>query len=309
MIKFLRVIASLCLVLVICSCASTDINMSGEVEFTDSNGNVIKVNKSPKKVAVLFSSFAEIWTIAGGTVSVTVGETVERGFTTDNVELVDKGAGKTIDNELLLASKPDFVICSADIEAQVKTADILKEAEIPCALFCVESFEDYLKMLKICTDITCNVSAYEKYGVEIEKQINNILASNNATGKRILFVRSGSSASSAKAKNSDQNFVARMLEELGAYNIADNATVLLDGLSIEEILIENPDYIFISTMGDEDAARAYMNSVFKDSTWQSLTAIKENRYVYLPKDMFQFKPNARWGNAYQYLADILNYET
>ena len=45
------------------------------------------------------------------------------------------------------------------------------------------------------------------------------------------------------------------VKELGTYNIAENAPVLLDGLSQEEILMENPDYIFISTMGKEEAAR------------------------------------------------------
>ena len=57
-------------------------------------------------------------------------------------------------------------------------------------------------MIKLFVDSASSITQAdkEKYGVEIEKQINNILASNSATGKRILFVRSGSNASSAKAK-------------------------------------------------------------------------------------------------------------
>ena len=96
-----------------------------------------------------------------------------------------------------------------------------------------------------------------------------------------------------------------MLSELGAYNIADDAPVLLDGLSIEHILEQNPDYIFIATMGDESAARAYMDSVLAQRAWQQLDAVKEGRYTYLPKDLFQFKPNSRWDEAYQYLKDVL----
>ena len=88
-------------------------------------------------------------------------------------------------------------------------------------------------------------------------------------------------------------------------NIADNAPILLDGLSIEEIIDADPDYIFISTMGDEEAAKEYMDSVLAEPTWQSLTAVQTGNYSYLPKDLFQFKPNNRWDEAYAFLAGLL----
>lgn len=96
-----------------------------------------------------------------------------------------------------------------------------------------------------------------------------------------------------------------MLKEIGTRNIAENAPVLLDGLSIEEIIDADPDYIFISTMGSESAAKEYMNAVLEEPAWQSLSAVKNGDYVYLPKDLFQFKPNAKWDKAYQYLIDLV----
>lgn len=278
--------------------------------FTDDADNKITLTKQPKTVAVLFSSYADIWTTAGGKVAITVGESIERGFASKDTPLVDQGAGKTIDTELLLSYKPDFVICSTDIPAQVKTAGILNEAGIPCAQFHVESFDDYLAMLDICTDITGNKEAFTTYGAEVKTRIEQIKKSvKNAVSKeqpKILFVRAGSKYSATKAKTADDNFVCTMLKELGTYNIAENAPVLLDGLSFEEILLSNPDYIFISTMGDEQAAKAYMDSILSENNWQELDAVKNNRYAYLPKDLFQYKPNAKWDQAYQYLIDLLN---
>ena len=96
-----------------------------------------------------------------------------------------------------------------------------------------------------------------------------------------------------------------MLKEMGTYNIAENAPALLDGLSFEEVLSEQPDFIFISTMGKEEAARAYMDSVLVEESWQGLTAVQGGNYAYLPKELFQFKPNARWAEAYRYLAGLL----
>ena len=48
-----------------------------------------------------------------------------------------------------------------------------------------------------------------------------------------------------------------------------------------------------------------MNAVLEEPAWQSLSAVKNGDYVYLPKDLFQFKPNAKWDKAYQYLIDLV----
>ena len=280
--------------------------------FKDSTGKTVSLEKKPEKVAVLFSSYADMWVDAGGDIFVTVGETVERGFADEEVKLVDSGAGKTIDEELLISYEPDFVICSADIEAQLKASELLDSAQIPSAAFIVESFEDYAGVMKILTDITQNKAAYEKYCVEQAEQIEDIkkqraeVVENTANIPKILFIRAGSSSSSTKAKNADNNFVCKMLSELSTVNIADTAEILLDGLSFEEILVADPDYIFISTMGDEQAAKDNIQSLFAQDNWSQLTAVKNNMYTFLPKDMFQFKPNSRWANSYQYLTDILN---
>ncbi len=306
-IKFILIIAIFCVTLSGCSYSNSHLSSNFYYSFTDSVGNDVVLTQKPQKVAVLFSSFAEVWTLSGGMVSVTVGESIERGFVDEDTALVDSSAGKIINNELLISLKPDFVICSADIPSHIDTAALLTRANIPCAIFCVDCFEDYLEMLKICTDITEDSIAYQTYGINVKDQIDKIIekVKDIKQQKNILFIRSGSTSSSAKAKTSKEHFAAAMLEQLGAKNIADNVPILLDGLSIEEIIEEDPSYIFISTMGDEDAAKNYMNSVLSHNVWQQLTAVQNENFEYLPKDMFHFKPNARWADAYEYLAKRL----
>ena len=273
--------------------------------FTDDNGDEVVLHKRPERVAVLFSSFADIWNLAGGSIDITVFESVERGFANSDVILVDNGAGKTINTELLIDAEPDFVICSLDIEAQKETALLLKKANISTACFHVDTFSEYLNMLKICTDITGDSESYEKNGIAVKSQIDTMLANLEGEPKNILFIRASSGASATKAKRAEDHFAAAMLKEIGTYNIAENAPILLDGLSIEEIMMQDPDYIFITTMGKEEAAKEYMNSVLEQETWQSLSAVQKGNYVYLPKDLFQFKPNAKWGEAYKYLINLV----
>lgn len=275
--------------------------------FTDDIGAKVTVPEEPETVAVLLSSLADLWITAGGTVDITVGESIERGFAGENTILVDAGAGKTIDIEGLIAAKPDFVIYSADLSGQRSCAEMLRTAGIPAAGFHVETFEDYLRVLKVCTEILGTPERYEQYGAGVKAEIDAMTAVARAQEDQpsILFVRAGSSARYTKAKTAENHFACAMLKELGAFNIAEKAPVLLDGLSIEEILISNPDFILFTTMGDEDVGQAYMDSLIADPVWQTLTAVKEGEVYQLPKELFQYKPNARWGEAYAYLIELL----
>lgn len=292
--------------MVLTGCAAPEAAGEGYT-FTDDIGAEVTVPEKPQKVAVLLSSLAELWITAGGSVDITVGESIERGFADESVILVDDGAGKTINLEALIAAQPDFVLYSADLSGQLECADTLRAAGIPAAGFGVETFEDYLRVLKICTDILETPERYAQYGTALKAEIDGMIAIAQAREVRpdILFVRAGSSAKYTKAKTAENHFVCAMLQELGTFNIAEKAPILLDGLSMEEILISDPDFILFTTMGDESAGRAYMESLISDPVWQTLTAVQAGNVHQLPKELFQYKPNARWGEAYAYLIELL----
>lgn len=277
--------------------------------FEDDTGEVIFLNKKPSRVAVLFSSYADMWLLSGGNIHVTVGEAVERGFANDKTILVDSGAGKKIDVEALIMSEPDLVIGSKDIPFHEKARDQIRERVIPFALFHVENMNDYLRVFKIMTAINDTEENFETYGEcvleEAERIIDKAKHLAKSNPQEVLFIRSGSGYSSAKAKTKEMHFAAQMLFDLGAKNIADDVPVIIDGLSFEEIYIKDPDAIFISLMGDEDAARAYMNELLKKPGWRMLKAVQSGRCYYLSKELFQFKPNAKWAQAYSEMAKML----
>lgn len=295
--------------LVLTGCAANTMQPpAGETyTFTDSTGAEVTVPKDPETVAVLFSSLADVWVTAGGTVDITVGESVERGFADESAILVDDGAGKKINLELLVASKPDLVIYSSEIAGQAECAEMLRDAGIPAAGFQVDTLADYLLLLDICTDLTGRKDLAKTHGTEMAERCEALVKEvrDREEQPAILFVRAGSSAKYTKAKTAENNFVCQMLDTLGTTNIADSAPILLDGLSTEEIVMADPDFILYTTMGDEESGRAYMESLLADPVWSTLTAVEEGRVHQLPKDLFQFKPNARWDEAYQYLIDLL----
>lgn len=81
-----------------------------------------------------------------------------------------------------------------------------------------------------------------------------------------------------------------MLEELGAVNIADEAGALSEGLALESILLNQPDVILIVPQGNEEAARAYMDSLLQESGWRDLEAVKTAAAPICPKTCFIINP-------------------
>lgn len=76
---------------------------------------------------------------------------------------------------------------------------------------------------------------------------------------------------------------------------------------MEEILVEDPDFIFVTIMGSstQKALDALAQGIQQNPAWSSLSAVQNGRYVILPEDLFHYKPNKRWGESYGYLANIL----
>ena len=301
-----KLIALLLCLLLLAGCTAAPEKQEG-IRFTDDTGAQVVAPEKPKKVAVLLSSLADLWITAGGTVDITVGETVQRGFAEETVILVDEGAGKTVNLELLIQQEPDLVIYSSDLSGQLSCAETLAQAGIPAAGFAVETFDDYLRVLKIFTEILDTPERYETFGIALQGKIDAMIAAAQAVEAQpdILFIRAGSSAKVTKAKTAQNHFVCVMLKQLGTFNIAEKAPVLLDGLSTEEILLSDPDVILYTTMGDESASGAFMESYLADPVWSHLSAVRQGRVYQLPKELFQYKPNARWGEAYAYLIQLL----
>ena len=281
-------------------------NIEYSYSFTDFLENTVKLESQPQRVVSLVGSYAETWMLAGGNlVGVTNDVISERALDVPS-ETKIVGTIKDPNIEEIIALSPDFVLLSPDVESHIKIAEILEQSNITFAFFKVEHFEDYLNMLNICTDITGKKELYEKNGLEIKKQIDTVLSKIDDKDNHeieILFIRAFSSG--AKAKH-DDNMACKIFNDLGTVNIASKHESLLEELSMEVIIEEDPDYIFVVTMGDsEKALQALKDGIEKNPAWSGLSAVQNDRYIVLPKELFHYKPNARWGESYEYIAKIL----
>jgi len=272
--------------------------------FVDSFNNRVNLIDKPQRVVSLVGSYAETWILSGGELVGVTNDVISERKMELPKEIKIVGTIKEPNLEEIINLSPDFVLLSPDIESHVRIAQSLEKSNITFAFFKVEHFEDYLDMLNICTDITGNKELYEKNGLEVKKQIDDLLSKiDKKDNPNILFIRAFSSG--AKAKN-DDNMACKILNDLGTVNIASRHKSLLEDLSMEVIIEEDPDYIFLVTMGDsKKALEALKEGIAKNPAWSDLTAVKNDRFIVLPKELFHYKPNAKWGDSYEYLAKIL----
>ena len=313
MIRKNIVIYIMTVALVVCSlvsCQRQDSPSDEEsVTFCDALGRDITVQKHPKRVAALLGSFADIWVLSGGELCAAAEDAWE-DFGLESGDAVNIGGAHSPSLELLISAEPELVLASASTASNVEMMDSLEAMGITVAYFDVDSFDDYLNMLKICTDITGREELYEQNGLSLKKRIDGIKAQYADADipedeRKILLLRA--SSSNVKAKGSRGTVLGEMLADMGCINIADNDTSLLENLSVEAVIREEPHHIFVVTMGSntEGAISSLENMMKENPAWSTLDAVEMGRLHIMDKKLFNLKPNARFAQSYEILYEKL----
>lgn len=309
----MRRLAALLAAIIGCLClipgASASSPEQDSLCFTDALGREVPLKKSPERVAALIGSFADVWQLAGGTVCATA-EDAWTDLGLDLGDAVNLGGAHSPSLEALLSSDPELVLASASTASNVEMKDALEAAGIAVAYFDVDCFEDYLAMLDVCTDLTGRKDLYEQNGLALQRRIEEIKAecaqAELSTQQRTVLLLRASSGF-VKAKGSEGTILGEMLCDLGCVNLADSDTSLLETLSVEHVIREEPYRIFVVTMGD-DTQKALDNlarMMEENPAWGLLEAVQEDRLHVMDRKLFNLKPNANWATSYEILRDIL----
>ncbi|WP_300279143.1 ABC transporter substrate-binding protein [uncultured Subdoligranulum sp.] len=275
--------------------------------FTDDLDREVTVPVQPQRVAVLLGSYADVWCLAGG--QDTLVAAADDAWTDFDLNLGDEVAnlGSLMEPNLeeLIAAQPDLVIASSNTTSNVELLPSLEDLGVPVIYFGVNSFNDYLEMLDVCTQITGETQNYQTYGLDVQAQVEKAKEQDDGSAPTVLLLRSAST--SCKVKNSKGTVLGEILADLGAVNIADSDTSLLEDLSMERIIADDPDYIFVVFQGsDQDAAQKTLDAALTSNpAWDTLSAVQNGNFYLMEKELYHLKPNARWGEAYQKVADIL----
>ena len=320
--KYVRVLAALLCALMLASCGAkpaqsdpVDPGVPADTEdwapmtIKDDLDREVTLEARPQRVAVLMGSFAETWLLAGGELIAAPKDAWEDFDLSLDESVTNLGSYQKISAEALFGLEADLIIASANTKSQVELKETLEGAGLNVLYFNVNGFEDYLRMLKVCTDITGRADLYETNGLKVQEQVEQAKTAATAAleGKepqRVLFIRTA--ASGIHVKGSDGTVLGLMLKDLGCVNVADGSD-LLENLSIEKIIEEDPDRIFIVMQGSdqEGAQKTLEETLTGNPAWSGLTAVQEGRVHYMDKNLYHLKPNNRWGTAYEQLEQLL----
>lgn len=274
--------------------------------FTDDLGREITVDQ-PQRVVSLIGSFADIWYLAGGidTLVATTNATWTYYDLPLREDIVNLGGSKALNLEQLIACEPDLILASCGTDRNVELEETFTSMGLNAAYFSVNSFEDYLRMLKICTQITGHPENYETFGTSVKDRVEAALKRPDGSRPSVLYIRA--TGSSCKVKNSEGSVLGEMLAAMDCANVADQDGSLLEQLSMEAILAADPDYIFVvlQSADPKDAQEILESTLLRNPAWATLTAVENGRYFIMDPNLYNLKPNERWGEAYEKLADIL----
>lgn len=276
---------------------------------TDALGREVNFDKTPENVVALLGSYGEVWIAAGGHLSGTTEDALESPGAVAQGGVANLGSHSEPNMELLMSLEPDFVILSADAAAHPAIGEVLEQAGIPCAYFSMTDWRGYMDMLRDFTEITGREDLYLEQVETVQKPIEDLIAAAQAQPdygqKTALLLRAYST--SVKAKGSEGTVTGPILSDMGLTNLADGDSALSENLTLEAILTADPDYIFVVTMGsDQEAAvKQLEDSLTSNPAWASLTAVREDRFAILDRELFHLRPNGRWAESYQILYDLL----
>lgn len=287
---------------------------------TSADGSTVTIRKNPGKVVNLYGSFTTLWYEAGGSVIGCIGgnsskelylEYIGRDITADNgmTVVATSSSGKKWNTEKILELQPDLLICSTAMSGYSTIVSPAASANVPVIAVDYDDFSDYLKWFKVFCNLTGHTELWESVAMKALDEVVEVLAEIPAdNGTKVFSMFSGSKSLQA---NTSATVVGGMVKAMNCSNIADSWQGTLDGagrrdINLETVFAANPDIIIIQCHAGADVAKKQVEDTYgSNPVWQSLNAVKNGKVFYLEKTLFHNKPNSRFAEAYQKLAEIL----
>ena len=290
-------IALVMIVLALAGCGKSTSSSSATTKELTFNGQTYTVPKDPQKIAVLSNSVLSMLYAVDG-------KAISRVNTTDSLPpeieaLPALGQTANINMEQLLGLNPDFVL---GLENQHKKYEAqLQSSKIPTVLINYDGIKDNVPLLTFLGELT---NHQDKAKTVIATYENNIAKVKDAVKgqqpARVAVLRATGKGVTAET---DASITASMVKELGMTNVVTShldktTTDKTVPYSLETLAADDPDIIFVVTMGKEEEITKAMKKAMTDNpAWANLKAVQNNRVVYLPSKLFLLNPGLQTPEA------------
>ena len=271
---------------------------------TDDNGRIVSFDKKPERIVVTSASFLEPLYAVGGEV---VGRPDSKSKIPEAAKSVTNiGRVYQIDAEKVLALTPDLVILNRGMNE--KLVETLAANHIKTLVIEMKSYEDVKREIGTFATLTGETAKGDELIRKMDADIEAVRTSIPQEKKRVAIIHSTGQGLSVQLDGSIAGNIANILgwENTAAGMPALDKNPDAAPYSMETLVAQNPDIIFVTSMGEEAEIRASMEAMFAESpAWQSVSAVRDGRVYYLPQEMFLFSPGIEYPAAVKYMARLV----
>ena len=289
---------ALILALIFTGCGGGTETAGGEpfAVIQDDLGREVTIKEKPERIVVTSASLLEPLHALGANI---VGRPDSKNVMPDWAkDIPSVGAVYQIDIERLLACQPDLVILTKGMNERL--LDVLAENKIPALVVEMKTLDDVTRSLETFGKITGTEDAAKQIAGQMYTDINDTLEFLPIERKRVAILHSTAQGLTVQLEGSIAGCV---IDVLGWENVAAGMTPLENNpdaapYSFETLAAQNPEIIFITSMGDADELKKNMQAeIDSNEAWQALDAVKNNRVYYLPQNLFLLSPGLNYPKA------------
>lgn len=279
---------------------------NGTLTVVDADGSEVVVTKNPDRVIIPHTSLLGLWYLAGGK-AVGRPESMGHGIPEEAASLPVTGTVTYPNIEIIISLEPELVILG-NLNTHREQAEILTSIGVECLLLGYDNYSDFVNILDVFTRLTGKEEVVESIIQKVEKEVQAVRDDHQGEpAPSFLSLFASTRSISAELNEAHTAYIAYLL---GGKNIAEKLAGHIGTkrvpLSFERIVEQDPDVILVTPMTDLSKVESYLkNNLISSRVWSGLTAVREGRVYYLPDELFLYRPNERFPEAFQYLARIL----
>lgn len=272
------------------------------ITFQETTGKIVELPKRPTRTIVCLNSILDVWYMAGGTSLARVQGDID--VPPEAMDLPLLGTFSNLNTERIMELEPDFLIFT-NSDTQFKVRDLFTSEGVPSVRIDYQNYDDFRVILELFSKLNDNPEIYHNFVQPLQLEVQEVIQkipAEVAPSVCILF------ASTTYVKvETESTVTGDFVKRLGGKNIyAGNKGETRVDLSLEYILEQNPDIIFVTTMGDVDKCKARLQSdIIESDIWGALTAVKNGRWYYLDKSYSIYKPNRFYPEAFRIMSHFL----
>lgn len=272
-------------------------------EITDFENRKVSFRKKPERVVVLVPSILSyVDTVGGKIVGRPTGR--EKDIPSSMLNIPEVGHVYNISMEKVVSLKPDLVILNAQLHD--KFIKMLDSSHTPSIVLQPKTYEEIKRALLIIGKIFGNEAAAVEKNKKMDVEVREILEKVPAgEHKKIVILHATPSTVTVELENSIAGGVARLL---GFKNVAMQGKTLEGNpertpYSIEALVEQDPEIIFITSMGAQDKIESRLQADVKGNpAYAALRAVREQKVYVLPENLFLLNPGLRYPEAVKLMA-------